>query len=160
MPYPILQHPEPLPLQQASADLYLLRRHSQLCLSLCGVSGSWCVQGMFELSEHLWQIWGLILNVILPLLLSCWDFSFALGHGISPQSCSSPVKSPLQRLPSCWVFSTLGYGVFPHNCSSAAKPSLQHLECSGISGRSIGWQCPVVGLGSLSVPVQDRKSVV
>ena len=34
-------------------------------------------------SEHLWQVWGLILNVILPLLPSCWDFSFALGCGIS-----------------------------------------------------------------------------
>ena len=38
-----LLHPEPLPLQQATADLYLHRRHSntqrQVWLSLCGVSG-------------------------------------------------------------------------------------------------------------------------
>ena len=27
---------------------------TQVCLSLCGVSGSWCAQGMFESSEHLW----------------------------------------------------------------------------------------------------------
>ena len=26
---------------------------------------------LFEPSEHLWQVWGLILNMILPLLLSC-----------------------------------------------------------------------------------------
>ena len=26
------------------------------CLSLCGVSGSWCAQGLFEPSEHLWQV--------------------------------------------------------------------------------------------------------
>ena len=72
-------HPEPLPLWQATNDPYLLRRHSkQFCLSLCGVSGSWCAQGMFEPSEHLWRVWGLILNMILPLLLSCWGFSFAL----------------------------------------------------------------------------------
>ena len=38
---------------------------------------------LFEPSEHLWQVWGLILNVILPLLPSCWGFSFALGHGVS-----------------------------------------------------------------------------
>ena len=25
------------------------------CLSLCGVSGSWCSQGLFEPSERLWQ---------------------------------------------------------------------------------------------------------
>ena len=41
------------------------------CLSLCGVSGCWCTQGLFEPSEHLWRVWGLILNVISPLLLSC-----------------------------------------------------------------------------------------
>ena len=28
---------------------------TQFCLSLCGVSGSWCTQGLFEPSEHLWQ---------------------------------------------------------------------------------------------------------
>ena len=38
---------------------------------------------MFELSEHLWWISGLILNVIFPLLPSCWGFSFALGCGVS-----------------------------------------------------------------------------
>ena len=52
-------------------------------LSLFGVSGSWCIQGLFEPSEHLWRVWGLILIVVLPLLLSCWGFSFALGCGVS-----------------------------------------------------------------------------
>ena len=61
----------------------------QFCLSLCGVSGSWCTQSLFEPSEHLWRVWGLILKAILPLLLSCWGFCFALGRGISPQSHSS-----------------------------------------------------------------------
>ena len=56
---------------------------TQFCLSLCGVSGSWCTQGLFEPSEHLWRIWGLILNMISPLLPSCWGFSFALGCGVS-----------------------------------------------------------------------------
>jgi len=45
--------------------------------------GSWCPQGLSKPSEHLWQVWGLILNAILPLLLSCWGFSFALGRGVS-----------------------------------------------------------------------------
>ena len=36
-----------------------------------------------EPSEHLWWLWDLILNVILPLLQSCWGFSFALGCGVS-----------------------------------------------------------------------------
>ena len=33
--------------------------------------------------KHLWQVWDLILNMILPLLPSCWGFSFALGCGVS-----------------------------------------------------------------------------
>ena len=37
----------------------------------------------FESSEHLWQVWGLILNTISPLLLSCLGFSFVLGSGVS-----------------------------------------------------------------------------
>ena len=41
---------------------------TQFCLSLCGVHGSWCAQGLFEPSECLWQEWGLILNANSPLL--------------------------------------------------------------------------------------------
>ena len=40
-------------------------------------------KALFEPSEHLWWVWGLILNMILPLLPSCWGFSFALGRGVS-----------------------------------------------------------------------------
>ena len=82
---------------------------TQFYLSLCGVSGSWCIQGLCEPSEHLWQEWGLILNANLPLLLSCWGFSFALGHGLSPHSRSSTVQPLFQCLPSCWGFSDLGH---------------------------------------------------
>ena len=56
---------------------------TQFCLSLCGVSGSWCAQDSFEPSEYLWQVWGLILNVIWRLLPSCCVFSFALGCPLS-----------------------------------------------------------------------------
>ena len=68
--YPSLLHPEPL-----SCGSLLLTHTStgdaktQFCLSLCGVSGSWCPQGLFEPAEHLWWVWGLIVNTILPLLL-------------------------------------------------------------------------------------------
>ena len=57
--------------------------HTQLWLNLCGISGSWCAQGVFEPSECLWWVRGLILNTISPLLPSCWGFSFALGRGVS-----------------------------------------------------------------------------
>ena len=79
MPYPGLLNPEPLPLGQSAADCTSTGdTQTQFCLSLCGVSGSWCIQGLFEPSEYLWWVWGLILNVILPLLPFFWGFSFAL----------------------------------------------------------------------------------
>ena len=84
MPYPGLVHPEPLPLQQATADPHLHKRCSNIALAQSlWVSGSWCTQGLFESSEHLWQVRGLILNMTSPLLPSCWGFSFALGRGVS-----------------------------------------------------------------------------
>ena len=86
---------------------------TQFCLSLCGVSGSWCTEGFFEPSEHLWREWGFILNVNLPILPSCWGFS-DLGHGVSPHSHSSAMQPLLQHLMSCWGFSfALGHGVSP-----------------------------------------------
>ena len=85
MPHPGLLHPESLPLQQATSDPYLHKRHSstqrQVWLSLCWVSCAYKV--LFEPSEHLWQVWCLILSTILPLLPSCWGFSCALGCGVS-----------------------------------------------------------------------------
>ena len=80
---------------------------TQFCLSLCGVSGSWCTRGLSEPSESLWQVRDLNLNVISPLLPSCWHFSFAVGRGVSPQSH----LRTMQCLPSCWGLSALGPGV-------------------------------------------------
>ena len=60
-------------------------KHSSVSVSV-GVSGSWCIEGIFGPSECLWRIWGLILNMIFTLLPSCSGFSFALGSGVSPQN--------------------------------------------------------------------------
>ena len=57
-------------------------------------------KALFEPSKHLWRVWGLILNMILPVLLSFWVFFFALGFwgiffaGIqhSPVDCCSAVS--------------------------------------------------------------------
>ena len=40
-------------------------------------------KALFAPSKHLWQVQGLILNTIAPLLRSHWCFSFALGCGAS-----------------------------------------------------------------------------
>ena len=93
---------------------------TQFCLSLSGVSGSWCAQGMFGPSECVWPVWGLILKVISPLLPSFWGISFAPGCGLSSQSRSSAARPLLQSLLSCWGFSALGCGVSPHSHSSPA----------------------------------------
>ena len=79
-PVPAADHCGPVSPQE-------MLKHSSVCL--CRVPGSWCAQGLFEPSEHLWQEWGLILNANLPILPSCSGFSFALGRGVSPHSRSS-----------------------------------------------------------------------
>ena len=96
-----------------AADLYLCRRHSNTVLSQ-SLWGLWVLvaQGLFEPSERLWQVWGLILNVTLPLLPSCWGFSFALRHGVSPQSCSSAAPNSNLSLYSKSIAST-GTSVIP-----------------------------------------------
>ena len=100
MPYPSLLHPEPLPLQQSTADLCSIGdTQTQLYLSFSGVSGFWCTHGLFEPSERLWWVWSLILNAILPLIPFCWGFFSALGCVLSPQSRSSTMQPPLQ-----WLF--------------------------------------------------------
>ena len=84
---PGLLHPEPLPLQQASADLYHHRRHPgtqrQVWLSLCGVSGSWYAQGFVWALRASLVGTGFDSNTISPLLPSCWGFYFALGCAVS-----------------------------------------------------------------------------
>ena len=68
----------PLPTHTVIGDTQI-----QLWLSLCGISGSWCTQGLFEPSDCLWWVWGLILNMTLLLLLSWWGCFFALGRAVS-----------------------------------------------------------------------------
>ena len=69
---PGLLQPEPPSPWQAIADPNLLRRHSntqrQVWLVL-GSLGPDAHEILFAPSERLWQVWGLILNLILPLLL-------------------------------------------------------------------------------------------
>ena len=108
----------PLPTHTSTGDT-----QTQFFLSLCGVPGSWCAQGLFEPSDHLWREWGLILNAYLPLLPSCWGFSFALGRGVSPHSRSS----------TYWNFSDLGHGVSPHDRSSKAQVLLLTFDVGYLS---------------------------
>ena len=58
------------------------QRFSLLWGSLLPFPGSWWHKVWFAPSECLWQVWGLILNAIAPLLPSCCNFSFAFGHRV------------------------------------------------------------------------------
>ena len=46
----------------------------------CGVPGSWCTQGFFWTLQESLVDTGVDSKCNLPLLLSCWGFSFALKH--------------------------------------------------------------------------------
>ena len=74
-PAPVAGHCWPGPPQETL-------KHSKAGLAQCMwtllVSTRFCSR-----LPSVWQVWVLILNVISPLLLSCWGFSFALGHGLS-----------------------------------------------------------------------------
>ena len=59
------------------------------------------------------RVWGLILNSILPLLPSCWGFSFALWHGVSPQSRSSTAQRLLQKGLQLWLNKDLEIRDYP-----------------------------------------------
>ena len=58
-----------LPLRQSTAHLNLCRRQPNTVLSH-SLWGLWVLvhTGLFESTEHLWWLWGLILKAILPLL--------------------------------------------------------------------------------------------
>ena len=81
---------------------------------------------LFEPSECLWRVWALILNAVLPLLLSGWGFSFALGCGVSflggiqhsPVDVCSAVSSRKKR----WVHVLL----FHHLSSTGHSRKSKH----------------------------------
>ena len=102
--------------EQTTADPYLHRRHSNTVLScLCGVPGSWCAQGLFEPSEHLWWEYcqyglDIVKMTVLPNLI----FRFN----------SIPVKSRKYavmeaNVPSCLLLA-------PHLCSNQHR----NMDCS------------------------------
>ena len=81
---PSLLQLEPLSPQEATADP-CLRRRQTLRLRSESVSVRFLGPGahtvLFEPSECLWCVWGLNLNAILPLLPSCWGFTFPFYMG-------------------------------------------------------------------------------
>jgi len=112
---PGLLHTEPLPLQQATANTCLCRRHSntlrQVWLSFSGVPWSWSHNILFEPSEYLWRVWGLDSKhdftpptTLLGLLLYPWICGIFFGgiqhspvNGCSAASCNFGVLTEDER---------------------------------------------------------------
>ena len=97
---------------------------TQFWLSICGIPGSWCAQDLLEPSERLWWELALILKANLPLLPSCWGFSFVPEYQVSPHSHSSTAQPPLQHLLSCRGFPDIGRGISPQGGFRATQPLL------------------------------------
>ena len=74
-------HGRPLLTRASTGDTQTLKGRSGS--ASVGLLGPGAHKVLFEPSEHAWWVRGLILNMILPLLLSCWGFSFAFRHCIS-----------------------------------------------------------------------------
>ena len=121
MPYPGLLHPEPLSLQQATADPDLLRRHLNTVLS----------QSLWDLwvlvcTRYFWALWASLVGMgfdskcnftpppILLGLLLCprtWGIS---SKSLQRHTATAPAPTILLGL----HFSALGHGVSPHSRSS------------------------------------------
>ena len=67
-PAPVAGHCRPMPLQETL-------KHSKATSGSVSVGSLGAQEVLFEPSECLWRVWGLILNIILPLLPSFWGTS-------------------------------------------------------------------------------------
>ena len=74
-------HGRPLLTRASTGDTQTLKGRSYSVSE--GPLGPGALKVLFEPFKYLWQVWGLILNMISPLLPSCWGFSFLLGCGVS-----------------------------------------------------------------------------
>ena len=108
-------HDRPLLTCASEGDTQTLKRRSG-SVSLEALSPG-AHKVLLEPSTHLWWVWGLIQSMILPLLPSCWGFSFAPGRGLSPHSCSRVTQLPI------WspIISLTEKAMAPHSSTLAWK---------------------------------------
>ena len=125
-PNPAAGHRRPMPLLK-TPGFSLANLSQSLVGSQLLSPGSWCAQALFEPSEHLWRVWSLILNAISHLLPSCSSFSFALGHGVSPQSRTSALPAALAPTVLLGLLCTCTWGISPQRLQhcAASTPALR-----------------------------------
>ena len=137
---------------------------TQFCLSLCGVSGSWCAQGLFESSERLWWVWNLILNMVSPLLPIFWASPLP-SKSLKHHTTAAPPTILLGLLcPWTWGIKQIPLGGHKQKlvCTrtqekGAVTPTRDWprlaCECLGVPGRGMGRRWPPAGLGALRAAV-------
>ena len=155
MRYPSRLHPEPLTLQQSTADPYLTKySNTVLSQSLWGPWVLVCTR----------FVWAVLASLVEMGFDSKWKFApptIFLGLLLCP--CMWGISSQLlQHLPSYWGFSDLGHGVSPSviHCWPRRKQQWPHKRrtqtCLGVSRSLQRRRGSVVAhcrLGALSVAV-------
>ena len=125
MPYPSLLHPEPLPLQQSTADPCLHKRHSNTVLSQ-SLWGLWVLVH----TRFVWALWVSLAG------MGVWFYmQFHPSHHLSRVSPLPLGMGYLRKialaLHSCYSSAyclmglPFGCGVFPHSYSSTTQPLIQ-----------------------------------
>ena len=92
-------------------------------------------------TRFVWALWaslagkGVILNAILPLIPSCWGFSFALGRGVSffggiqhsPVENCSAVSCSFKVLTGEDEFISFYSSILHHKCNSLSEVAISSL---------------------------------
>ena len=114
--------------QQSTADPYLLNRQPNTVLAQSLGSLGPGVHKVCLNPLSVWQVRDLILNVISPLLPSCWGFSFALGCGVS-------LFGGIQRFPvdGCPAASCSSGALVGDECMAFCSAFLHHRCSLGVS---------------------------
>ena len=144
MPYPGLLHPEPLSLQQATANLDLLRRHLNTVLS-----------------QSVWGLWVLVCTRLV------WAFRVSLvGVGFDSKRDFAPPTILLGLLLCPWIS---GISSWPLQCHTATTPAptilhedthlliceMQWRRSIKVCGLLTSFSCPL-----WSVPLPESKWMV
>ena len=133
MPYPGLLHPEPLPLQQSTADLYLCRRHSNTALSR-SPWGLW----VLVCKRFVWALWTSLAGMGFDSKHSVDPPTVLLGLLLCPWTWGILLKV-IQVLPSCRSSAYCLSGLL---CPWTWLIFLQQLQCCTavhLSKQSIDW---------------------
>ena len=144
MPYLGLLYPEPLPLQQSTADTYLLRRHPDTVLS-------WSLWGLWVLVciRYVWALWASLVGmgfdskcffppptILLGLLLCPWMWGIS-SKSLQQQAAATPVPTILLGLLCPWTWG-ISSKLLQRHAATAPAPLFHYrgLECKSRKSRN------------------------